>query len=231
MANTISAPAEDHSKMRLAMGFSFVAHAAIFAFFILAATLSNHHSSEVPLIELVQLEAPRIRPLQPKVKTPELPAPEPEPTRPEEAPKLTPAPTKPDSKKPDPKVVKRDVDSTLKVKNTAEAQPDMPQQLTVSTSTDPRLSQWINRVKKKADLLWNPPAGLEVPAATKVKVSFTVQRDGLVENAKIAASSNNSLLDENALNTVIRLDHVPPIPPNYPEDQIDVGIEFPYQAQ
>ena len=230
MSATLQAPIEEMPKMQLAVVVSFLIHLGVFGFIFLMALMSKHSSSQVPIIELVQLEQPRIRPLQPKIKMSEPPPEEPEPTRPEEAPKLTPIPTHPESKKPEPKIVKPNVDSTRKIKDVAETPPEAPQQLIVSTVTDSRLTGWVRGVKKKADMLWNPPSGIDIAANALVKVSFIVKREGLIESPKIATSSHNSMLDENALNTIIRMEHVPPIPPSYPEDQIEVGIEFPYKA-
>jgi TonB family protein len=58
-----------------------------------------------------------------------------------------------------------------------------------------------------------------------------VARDGSILSAAISTASGNPNLDELALMAIKRLENVPPIPENYPNDEIEVGCEFPYQGQ
>jgi periplasmic protein TonB len=188
----------------------------------------------VPVFELVNLEKPKLRPLTPKVlPPPEPPPPEPEPVAPPEAPKLTPKPTKAVVTKPEPKVVKPKVDDEPKpIKEAPQEQQVLPQpQVQMSVPQDPRLSLWAARVKKKVDQLWNPPVGIDVSGRVKAVVAFKVSRDGAIVSADISESSGNSSLDELALMTIKRLETVPPIPENFPNDELEVGCEFPYQGQ
>jgi TonB family protein len=201
----------------------------------LSALLAPHRPSAVPVFELVNLEKPKLRPLTPKVQPPpEPPPPEPEPTPPPEAPKLTPKPTNAvQPKKPEPKVVKpREPEDKTPPKEVVQEQQVLPQpQVQMSVPQDPRLSLWAARVKKKVDQLWNPPTGIDILGKVKAVITFKVSRDGTIVSAAISESSGNSSLDDLALMTIKRLETVPPIPENFPNDELEVGCEFPYQGQ
>jgi periplasmic protein TonB len=219
----------------IAMLISVLVHGFAILMIGLSALLAPHRPSAVPVFELVNLEPPKLRPLTPKViQPPEPPPPEPEPVKPPEAPKLTPKPTNAvDTKKPEPKVVKPKVDDEPKVvKEVAQEQQVLPQpQVQMSVPQDPRLSLWAARVKKKVDQLWNPPSGIDVSGVVKVVVTFKVSRDGTIVSAEVSTSSGNSSLDELALMTIKRLETVPPIPENFPNDELEVGCDFTYKGQ
>lgn len=200
----------------------------------LSALFAPKRPSVVPVFELVNLEKPKLRPLTPKTqRPPEPPPPEPEPVRPPDAPKLTPKPTNAVTPKPEPKVVKpREDDEPKPIKEVAQEQQVLPQpQVQMSVPQDPRLSIWAARVKKKVDQLWNPPTGIDVSGQVKATITFKVSRDGAIVSAEISQTSGNSSLDEQALMTINRLENVPPIPENFPNDELEVGCEFPYQGQ
>ena len=200
----------------------------------LSALLEPKRPSVVPVFELVNLEPPKLRPLTPKtVKPPEPPPPEPEPVKPPEAPVLTPKPTKAVTPKPEPKVVKpKEDDEPKPVKEVVQEQQVLPQpQVQMSVPQDPRLSLWAARVKKKVDMLWRAPSGIDVSGLVKAVVTFKVSRDGTIVSADISQSSGNSSLDELALMTIKRVETVPPIPENFPNDELEVGCEFLYQGQ
>lgn len=209
---------------------SFLIHALGIVALGLSALLAPKRPSTVPIFELVSLEKPKLRPLKPKtLKPPEPPPPEPEPVKPPEAPKLT---TKPDkavvTKKPDPKMVKERDPEPVKEKEVVEEQQQIQPQIVAHVPSDPRLSQWAARVKKKAETLWNPPTGIDILGTVKAVISFTVSRDGTVQEAAVATGSGNNDLDELALRTIQRMERVPPIPENFPEDLIQVSYEFIY---
>ncbi len=199
----------------------------------LSALFAPHRPSTVPIFEIVSLEKPKLRPLTPKVQPPpEPPPPEPEPVRPPDAPKLVTKPTKAvEPKKPDPKVVKEVEDKTPPVKDVVHEQQVLQPQVAMSVPQDPRLSQWAARVKKKVDQLWNPPTGIDILGSVKAVITFKVSRDGSISDANISQASGSSELDNLALMTIKRLETVPPIPENFPNDELEVGCEFPYQGQ
>lgn len=228
----------NHGKEPLAQNVATLISVLVHGFAILmiglSALLAPHRPSVVPVFELVNLEPPKLRPLTPKVvKPPEPPPPEPEPVAPPEAPKLTPKPTKAVTPKPEPKVVKpKEDDEPKPVKEVVQEQQVLPQpQVQMNVPQDPILSFWAARVKKKIDQLWNPPAGIETGGAVKVTVTFKVSRDGTIVSANVSESSGNSGLDDLGLMTIKRLETVPPIPENFPNDELEVSCILPYQGQ
>jgi TonB family protein len=210
---------------------SLAVHALGLILLGMTAFLAPKKPPVVPVFEIVNLEKPKLRPLTPKVKPPpEPPPPEPEPVKPPEAPKLTPKPSKaPAVKKPEPKVV-REKEPEPDPAPVRDALPEQQQlqQIVSHVPADPRLSFWAGRVKKRAETLWNPPVGLETAGPVKTVIRFTVTRDGTVGDAAVATPSGNADLDELALRTIQRMEQVPPIPENYPEDLIQVSYEFIY---
>ena len=157
---------------------------------------------------------------------------EPEPVRPPDAPKLTPKPTKAvDPKpKPEPKAVK-EPDEAKPLKDVVLEQQVLAPQIVSHVPADPRLSFWANRVKKSAELLWKPPAGIDILGTAKAVISFKVTREGTIQDVQVASGSGNSDLDELAMQTIVRLGHTPPIPENFPEEIIQVSYEFLYSGQ
>lgn len=210
---------------------SFLLHAVGIAFLGMSAFLAPKKPSVVPVFEIVNLEKPKLRPLTPKVqKPPEPPPPEPEPVKPPEAPKLTPKPSKaPVVKRPEPKVVKeKEPEPDPAPVREVIPEQQVLQQIVSHVPADPRLAFWAGRVKKKAEMLWNPPTGIETAGQVKTVVSFSVTRDGTVGDAAVATPSGNADLDELALMVIKRMERVPPIPENFPEDLIQVSYEFIY---
>ena len=220
-------------KQNVSILISMLVHGLAILFIGLSALLTPHRPSVVPIFEIVNLEKPKLRPITPKVQPPpEPPKPEPEPVKPPDAPKLTPKPTKAVNpvKKPEPKVVKEDPEPKV-VKEAPVEQQVLQPQVQISVPQDPRLSQWAARVNKKVDNLWNPPAGMDVTGTAKVKLIFKVSRDGTVSAATVSESSGNANLDDVALMTIKRLETVPPIPENFPNDELEVGCELIYHGQ
>lgn len=229
-----TALAKEPMAPKMGVIISVLVHAFTILMFGLSTLLKPHHPSVVPIFEIVSLEKPKLRPLTPKVQPPpEPPPPEPEPVKPPDAPKLTTEPTKAVNpiKKPEPKVVKEDDDKNKPVKEAPVEQQVLQPQVQMSVPQDPRLSLWAARVKKKVDQLWNPPSGIDILGKVKVVVTFKVTREGTIVSANVSASSGSSSLDDLALMTIKRLETVPPIPENFPNDELEVGCEFPYQGQ
>lgn len=198
---------------------------------IAVTVFTPKRESVVPVFELVNLNPPKLRPLRPKtVKPPEPPPPEP--VREAEAPKLTPKPEKAVvPQKVEPKTVKEEPDTTLKVSEhvpeTAESQP----QIVSHVPSDPRLAFWASRVKKRAESLWNPPRGLDILGKATTVVRFKVMRDGEVVEPELTQSAGNPDLDAMALQTIQRMERVPPLPENYTEEAVQVSYEFVYKGQ
>lgn len=182
----------------------------------------------VAVFELVSVEKPKLRPLAPK--SPEPPPEKPAESRPPEAPALTPKPKPaPAPAKPEPKTTQPAADPTLPVKDVARE--NTSHNLVVSNApSNPQLSFWAGRVKRLVESRWNPPRGIDVEGPAKTVVSFEVERSGKVGAVEIMHSSGNTLLDDLAKRTIMRLEGIPPIPENFPGDLLKVSYEFIYNG-
>ena len=127
-------------------------------------------------------------------------------------------------------MVREDPDTTEKKEVVMEQSPLEPKQV-LHVDSDPRLRFWTRNMKRKVELLWNPPSGIDIFEPTKVRVSFVVLRDGTIEQIQISEPSGTKVLDEVALRTIQRVGKAIPIPPNYPKDRLKVGYEFVYGAE
>jgi TonB family protein len=229
-----AAKGKEPLTQNIAVLISVLVHGFALLMIGLSALLAPHRPSAVPVFELVNLEQPKLRPLTPKVQPPpEPPKPEPEPTPPPEAPKLTPKPTKAVApKKPEPKVTKpREPEDKTPPKEVVQEQQVLTPQIVSHVPDNPILAFWASRVKKRAEQLWKPPAGIDILGTVKTVVSFKVIRDGTIQDVQTASSSGNADLDQLAQQTIQRMDHTPPIPENFPDDQIEVSYEFVYSGQ
>lgn len=228
---TAQSKAKDPLTQKIAVLVSVLVHGVAILMIGLSALLAPQRPSAVPVFELVNLDPPKLRPIRPKVQPPpEPPPPEPEPAPPPEAPKLTPKPTDAvQTKKPEPKVVKeRDPEDKTPPKEVVQEQQVLTPQIVSHVPSDPRLTMWAGRVKKKVELQWKPPAGIDILGSVKTVVGFKVIRDGTIQDVQISSSSGNSDLDQIAEQTLIRVGNVLPIPENFPEDVIQVAYEFVY---
>src|SRR5690606_14305143 len=97
--------------------------------------------------------------------------------------------------------------------------------------SDPRLARWAARVQRLVEVQWNPPTGIDAPRGTKAVISFEVVRSGGKPGAvEVAKSSGNTMLDDLARRAILRLETIPPIPENFPEDRLKVSYEFIYNG-
>ncbi len=220
----------DSRKSRLALILSGILHAVGLAGFLVYNSLSIRSIPAVPVFEMVPVE-PKLRPLAPKTPEPP-PPPEKVETRPPDAPKLTSKPKKPiPVAKHEPRNVRAAVDTSEPIKDTPRPTAELNTQFVFNVPSDPRLSFWASRVKMRVKTLWHPPEGIAVQGQAKTVVQFQVARDGTVSAVSVAQSSGNALLDQLGQQAILRLDQVPPIPENYPQDVLQVSYEFVYQGQ
>ena len=224
-------PRWDSGKPRLAIVVSGGIHAVALTGFLLYNALPRRPVSAVPVFEIVAVE-PKLRPIAPKTPEPP-PPPQKVETRAPEAPKLTAKPKKaiPPTHKPEPKVVRTETDTSKPVKDVPRENAELTTTIVANVPADPRLAFWASRVKKRVESLWSPPAGIEIEGQVKTVVSFQVARNGGISAVAVTLTSGNVMLDQLAERTILRLDQVPPIPENFPEDLLQVSYEFVYQGQ
>jgi len=71
--------------------------------------------------------------------------------------------------------------------------------------------------------------GLAGQSAPIVVITFEIQRDGSVKNAKVAQRSGNSTLDYSALRAVMDAAPFPPLPPGFDRNEANVELDFQLQ--
>jgi periplasmic protein TonB len=72
-------------------------------------------------------------------------------------------------------------------------------------------------------------SGLAGQSAPMVVITFEIQRDGSVKNAKIGQRSGNSTLDYSALRAVMDAAPFPPLPVGYDRNEANVELQFQLQ--
>jgi len=87
--------------------------------------------------------------------------------------------------------------------------------------------QWyLVGLQNKITEVWQVPSHFARLDKLHVFVSFTVLRDGTVQNVKLKTSSGRQLFDQSALQAVREAQPFPALPPEYKEAALDVTIQF-----
>lgn len=91
-----------------------------------------------------------------------------------------------------------------------------------------RFGAYADLVAQRVTEKWQT-AGLAGVSAPAVIVTFDIQRDGSVKNAKVAQSSGNSTVDYSALRAVMDAASFPPLPAGYERNVANVELQFQLQ--
>jgi periplasmic protein TonB len=91
-----------------------------------------------------------------------------------------------------------------------------------------RFGAYADLVAQRVTEKWQT-SGLAGQSAPIVVVTFEIQRDGSVKNAKIGQRSGNSTLDYSALRAVMDAAPFPPLPPGYDRNEANVELQFQLQ--
>lgn len=83
---------------------------------------------------------------------------------------------------------------------------------------------YLNRIKQRLLSNWNPPGYYQDQIAVQVK--FIVQRNGRITNVEVEKTSGDSFFDQSGLRTVFYSDPLPPLPSEYPENQLGIHVKF-----
>ncbi len=220
-------PEKDTRPSKLVIA-SIGLHLLLVVFMVLIPLLNTKKTTEITVMNLVNLEPPKIRVRKQK----KLPPPKPPEKKVEEpdAPELVKKAIPKKPKKPEKVKVKEDTVKT-KEEPVEEVVEDIAPKMVSAELSDPRLKFWGRRVLQKIQRQWNPPGGLGIVGGAIVRVTFTVLRSGEVEAIGVGTSSGHNKLDELGTNTMERVGKLPPIPPNYREkDQLTVTVEFHYSG-
>jgi protein TonB len=67
-----------------------------------------------------------------------------------------------------------------------------------------------------------------IRAARKAKttVTFSINRDGTIKSIKVSDSSGNKSMDDAAMRSLLSIDRLPPLPPDYSGSYVNVSFDF-----
>ncbi len=90
--------------------------------------------------------------------------------------------------------------------------------------------RYLLDLKRKLDLFWEYPASsIRDGEQGRLRVDFTVERDGSIKNIRIIKSSGYPALDDAAV-TALRLSSpLNPLPESYQKDRLTVHVQFEYK--
>jgi protein TonB len=83
---------------------------------------------------------------------------------------------------------------------------------------------YLALIQSKIERNSRPPPG--VRGDHMATVSFTITRNGSVENIGLVQSSGNLLIDQAAERAVRAAGHFPPLPPQYEKGELGINFEF-----
>lgn len=98
----------------------------------------------------------------------------------------------------------------------------------VSTEkADPFLSYYLAAIQAKVSSRWiEPSLSLNPDQVERVTLSFIVVRSGLVRDIQVLDPSESVFLDQSALRAVQEAVPLPPFPPLFPEETLQVRFHF-----
>ncbi len=89
-------------------------------------------------------------------------------------------------------------------------------------------TSYIEEVQRSIYANWNPP---KMSVDNRVKVVFTVSKNGGLQNIQITESSGIEDMDRAAINAVKLASPFKPLPAKYNKDEVDVNFDFDYKAE
>lgn len=115
----------------------------------------------------------------------------------------------------------------IQKKKTAKSlQPVSKEDVYISAGRFPYL-WYLTVIKTKLSNAWAPPSEYIIAKeSTYVTVSFTVNKNGIIDNVKVKHSSGMKLLDNSALNAIKSVGTLPALPLEWKEEYLNVSIIF-----
>ncbi len=116
--------------------------------------------------------------------------------------------------------------SIKKEKTVKSLQPVSKEDVHISAGRFPYL-WYLTVIKTKLSNAWIPPSEYVIQKeGTYVTVSFTLNKNGTIDNVKAKHSSGIKLLDNSALDAVKSVGTLPALPSEWKEEYLDVSIIF-----
>jgi TonB family protein len=89
--------------------------------------------------------------------------------------------------------------------------------------SDFHFAYYVQRMLALIESRWYKPA---VPAGTKARARFTINRDGRLSRIELESNSGNSSFDRAALRALYAANPLPPLPPAYRKSSLTVHLTF-----
>lgn len=96
-----------------------------------------------------------------------------------------------------------------------------------ASSSNGEFQPYVEEMHKKISDKWTPPA---VNKDSEVVLEFTVLKTGQVKDAKIFKSSGDKKVDDSALTALKKAAPLPPLPLNFPRDEVTIKFNFTVKA-
>jgi periplasmic protein TonB len=93
-----------------------------------------------------------------------------------------------------------------------------------NTTLGTRFGAYVNLMRQRISEKWNT-AGMNNDGK-RVLITFSIQRDGRVQDVRVAQASGNYALDSSAQRAVLEASPLPQLPPGYEKDSAQVEIWF-----
>ncbi len=93
-----------------------------------------------------------------------------------------------------------------------------------NTTLGTRFGAYVNLMRQRIAEKWNT-AGMSNDGR-RVLVTFSIQRDGRVQDVRVAQTSGNYSLDSSAQRAVLEANPLPPLPPGFDKDSAQVELWF-----
>ena len=89
--------------------------------------------------------------------------------------------------------------------------------------SDFRFAYYVQRMLALIEARWYKPV---VPADTRARVRFTINREGRLSRIELESSSGNSSFDRAALRSLYATNPLPPLPPAYSKSSLTVHLTY-----
>ena len=87
-------------------------------------------------------------------------------------------------------------------------------------------SAYMAKMKKDIQAKWKPPKGIE---QRRVGVTFSINRDGSIDNGTVVESSGDDAIDKSALDALHDASPIDPLPKGAPKS-VDIRYRFDWKV-
>ena len=91
-----------------------------------------------------------------------------------------------------------------------------------------RFRLYYDRIWNKIRSSWVVPGGVTSRVSLVTVVGIRIAADGKIEQSWIEKKSGNDYYDQSALRAISKANPLPPLPSDFSDDTLEVGINFRY---